>query len=140
MKLNTDCIRAVMLEIEKSLKITVDAAGVIQMDDLSICSLYVALPKYDKADIFYALFNLEQAGYLDLTTIWADGGLALDCTINHMTFEGHEFLDRIRDPKHWSVIKSGLSAVRNYSLDAINAIAGGVTSAAIAAYLEHNPL
>ena len=140
MKLNPDCMRAVMLEIEKNWEITSDSSGCLYMGEVNIRQLYSALDKYSKEDIFYSLYNLEQAGYLDLFVSAAAGGVILDCTVNHMTYDGHEFLNRIRDPKHWSVIKSGLSAVRNYSLDAINSIANGVTSAAISAYLEHNPL
>lgn len=140
MKLNPDCIRAVMIEVEKSWNLETDAGGNIAMGSLNINQLYKALPDYEKKDIFYCVYNLEQAGYLDLSIIWADGRIAYRCTINHMTYAGHEFLDKIRDPKQWSAVKNGLNAVRNYSLDAINAIASGVTTAAIAAYLEKNPV
>lgn len=140
MKLNPDCMRAVMLEIENKWEIGTDSSGNLYMGEVDIHHLYKALDKYSKEDIFYSLYNLNQAEYLDLSVFMADGGVILECVVNHMTYAGHEFLNRIRDPKHWSVIKSGLSAVRNYSLDAINSIANGVTGAAIEAYLERNPL
>lgn len=140
MKLNPDCMRAVMLEIEQQWEIGTEPNGYLYLGVVKLQQLYDALDKYSKEDIFYSLYNLEQAGYLDLVVSMAAGGVVLDCTVNHMTYDGHEFLNRIRDPKHWSVIKSGLSAVRNYSLDAINSIAGGITSAAITAFFEHNPL
>lgn len=85
--------------------------------------------------IFYTLYNLEQAGYIKAQISWSNGTV-YRCVVNYMTYTGHEFLNGIRDPKHWAVIKSGINAVRNYSLDAINAIAGGITSAAISAYIE----
>ncbi|MBC3938549.1 hypothetical protein D4A47_06415 [Anaerotruncus massiliensis (ex Liu et al. 2021)] len=53
-----------------------------------------------------------------------------------MTLSGHEFLESIRDDDRWKRIKSGLSAIRNFSLSAISSIAEGVTSAAITAYLK----
>ncbi len=47
---------------------------------------------------------------------------------------GHEFLAKIRDKNQWAAVKSGLSAVRNYSLSAISSVAEGITSAAISSY------
>lgn len=140
MKLNNECIRAVMLKIEEVQEFSLNDDGLIERDYLTLETLCEDLPDHSKEDIFYSLYNLEQAGYVNMSVQWASGGVVYHCVINYMTFAGHEFLDRIRDPKHWSIIKGGLSAVRNYSLDAINAIAGGVTSAAISAYLEKNPL
>ena len=140
MKLNPDCIREVLLEIEKSWELRTDSSGNISMGKLNYNQICSALPDYDKKDIFYSLYNMKQAGYIDLSVTFADNGIVYRCTVNHMTYEGHEFLDKIRDSKHWSAVKNGLNAVRNYSLDAINAIASGVTTAAIAAYLEKTPL
>ena len=140
MKLNPDCMRAVMLEIENTWELDTDSEGNICMGNVNIQNLYKALPKYTKEDIFYSVYNLHQAGYLDVSILWADGGVAVECDINFMTYYGHEFLNRIHDPKCWAAVKGGLSAVRNYSLDAINSIASGITSAAIAAYLEKNPI
>lgn len=140
MKLNNDCIRAVMLKVEELQSFSSSTDGDIEINSLEIECLYSELPQFSHEDIFYTLFNLEQAGYINFDIQWADGGIAVDCRVNFMTFSGHEFLDKIRDSKHWSVIKGGLSAVRNYSLDAINSIASGITSAAISAYLEKNLL
>ena len=136
MKLNPDCIRAVMLEIEKTWELEIDDSGNIGLGNIPIEAMYQALPKYDKKDIFYSLYNLDQAGYIDLYVLWGDGGIAYCSTINHMTYAGHEFLDRIRDSKHWMTIKKGLDSVRGYSLDAISAVAEGVANAAIAAALK----
>lgn len=140
MKLNPDCIRTVLLEIEKSWKIEQLDDGNLLMDGMLIQSLYDALPKFEKADIFYSLYNLDQAGYVDLSIQWADGGVPYFCMINHMTYAGHEFLNQIRDNKHWGLIKKGLTAVGNYSLDAISAVAEGIANAAIAAFLKESGL
>lgn len=135
MKLNPDCIRAVLLEIEKSQTYYVNEEGEVTKTFLTLDSIHGSLPKFGKEDIYYTLFNLEQAGYINLSTKWAGGAVYL-CTVNHMTFAGHEFLDKIRDGKRWSVIKTGLSAVANYSLAAMNTIAEGATAGAVSAYLE----
>ena len=136
MKLKPDCIRDVMIEIENTWELELDGHGNINMPTIPISDMYDALPRHDKRDIFYSLYNLQQAGYVDLTIVWTDGGIAYHCQINRMTYDGHEFLNQIRDAKHWSKIKKGLDAVRNYSLDAISAMAEGVANAAIAAALN----
>lgn len=139
MKLNPDCIRSVLLEIEKSLNLGTDSEENVYMGVLDMDDLCKALPKYTKEDVFYSLFNLDQAGYVKITVFWASGGIATMCCVEYMTYAGHQFLEGIRDPKMWSFVKSGLSAVRNYSLDAINAFASGVTGGAVSAFLEKNP-
>lgn len=140
MKLNPDCIRAVMLEIEKSWELKVESSGSIRKEPLRIAHLYESLPDYDRTDIFYSVFNLQQAGYLDAKIQYAANGSVYYCAINHMTYAGHEFLDRVRDSKNWAKVKAGLDHVRNYSLDAISAVAEGVANAAIAAFLKEQGL
>ena len=56
-----------------------------------------------------------------------------------LTVAGHDLIAKIRDNGRWSGIKKALPAIRNYSLDAINALSQGMTSAAITAYLSKNP-
>lgn len=140
MKLNPDCIRAVMLEVEKTWELRLDHSGNIRKECMNLHQLYAALDDYDRRDIFYSVFNLKQAGFLDANIHYADNGTVYHCSINHMTYAGHEFLDRIRDSKHWAKIKAGLDHVRNYSLDAISAVAEGVANAAIAAFIKEQGL
>ena len=52
---------------------------------------------------------------------------------------GHELLGKIRDNNQWGIVKKALTAVRDYSLSALSAIAEGATSAAISAYFSKNP-
>lgn len=135
MKLNHECIRSVMLKIEELQQYVLSDDGNIENHALHFEPLCKALPKFSKEDIFYSLDIMEQAGYISLSTNWANNRL-YGCAVNYMTFAGHEFLDSIRDPKHWRTIKNGLSAVCNFSLSTISSIAEGVTTAAISAYLQ----
>lgn len=139
MKLNPDCIRAVLLELERELVYTENNDGLIERNFITLDELNGLMIRYSKEDIFYSLSNLEQAGHINMLTRWADNAVCL-CLIYDLTFQGHEFLDKIRDDQSWSKVKGGAAAIRNYSLDAINAIANGVASAAISAYFEKNPL
>ena len=136
MKLNSDCIRAVMLKVEEMQTYTCNDEGYIESNYLGIEALYDALPDFTHEDIFYALFNLEQAGYVNLSMQWDAVGTLHICIINYMTYDGHEFLEKISDSMRWKIVKSGLTAIRDYSLDAINAVANGVAGAAISAYID----
>lgn len=135
MKLKPDCIRAVLLKVEELLLYSVNENGDIVKSDLSLDNLCDALPEYRKEDVYYSLYNLNQAGYVEISTGYGDGNITI-CFIDNMTFDGHEFLDGIRDSSNWSAIKKCMTSVRNYSLDAISSIAEGVTSAAINHYLS----
>ena len=138
MKLNADCMRDVMLKIELLQAITVDEENNVSFEPLWIDDLYQTLPKHDKRDIFYALYNLDQAGYVSTNMIKGDDS-SLGYVVNYITYEGHNFLDRIRDPKAWRYIKTAGSAIGNFSLSVINQIASGVTTAFIDSYLKENP-
>lgn len=138
MKLNSDCMRDVMLKIELLQTIAVDEENNVSFEPLWIDDLYQALSKHDKKDIFYALHNLDQAGYVSTNMINGDDS-SLGYVVNYITYEGHNFLDRIRDPKAWRYIKTAGSAIGNFSLSVINQIANGVTTAFIDSYLKENP-
>ena len=137
MKLKPDCMRAVLLQLEREATYTTNEYGTIEKNYVTIEELDGLITAYSKEDIFYSLDNLHQAGYIQMKTNWTTTGLYA-CWVSGLTFRGHEFLDKIRDDKAWTQIQNGMEAVRNYSLDAITAIANGVASAAISAYLAKN--
>lgn len=138
MKLDSDCMRDVMLKIELMQDIAIDEENNVSFEPLWIDTLYEALSQYAKKDIFYALYNLDQAGYVSTNLITGDNATVV-YAINYITYEGHNFLDKIRDPKAWKYIKTAGSAIGNFSLSVINQIANGVTTAYIDSYLSKNP-
>ena len=134
MKLKPDCIRDVLLQVEKLHTITVREDGDVAFGALMIDDLYEALPKYNKEDIFYTVYNLGQAGLLDISLSHGDDSVTF-CAITCITYDGHQLLEKIRDTKRWTLIRSILSPIRDYSLDAINQAANGAASGAITAAL-----
>lgn len=139
MKLNHDCMRDCLLYIEsiENVQIDQDEDDIsISLDPTFIEAVFAELEGFSRKDVFYAIFNLDQAGYIN-TSIDPEAVKGLDnICIYYLTLQGHEFLDSIRDDNRWKAVKKGLSAVRNYSLSAMSAIAEGVTAAAISAYLS----
>lgn len=136
MQLNPDCMRAVMLEIEQQWTLGRGNNGKLSMGSINLQNLCNLLPNFSEEDIFYSLFNLEQAEYLSVSISFTNARVVTSCDVKYITYQGHEFLNRIRDDKRWSVVKSGISAIRDYSLSAITSIAEGVVNAAINSYLS----
>ena len=127
MKLDLDCVREVLLEVEK---LPFD-------DELRIEELYKALPKYDQDVVHYNVLKMIETDLLDGTCIERDDWrLPHVFFIYDITFTWHQLLAKVRDENRWGTVKKGLAAVRDYSLSAIGAIAEGVTSAAINAYIS----
>ena len=134
MRLNMDCLRDTLLALEDGQRFYVIDENTVAKDYLDLEEVCALVPKYDKAEVFYALQNLDQAGMIDMTAKWTNG-FVYYCSINDVLYEGHQFADKIRDEARWGKLKKGLSTVRDYSLSAIEAIAEGMTSAAITSYL-----
>lgn len=125
MVLNVDCVRDVLLCVENSQEVFVNDDGNVAKGTLWIDSVYDALPQYSKADIFYALYNLDQAGYVSIKVHWL-AGCVNSCAINHMTYAGHEFLEKIRPETVWEKTTGIAGKVGSFSLKTLASIAEGV--------------
>ena len=101
MELNKDCVRDVLLSCEELLKIDEDG----YMNSLSHEELGQALPNYKTEDIIYTVVKLKEAGFLDVKVTKAFGNILVDVRIYDITFNGHEFLNDIRDDKNWKKVK-----------------------------------
>lgn len=133
MKLNNEYIRDILLFLEDCDYYTVNNDNDVVPNPVWFNTICIHFNKHPKHELYYALSNLAQAGFISLSQ--THSGNAINCAVNFITFEGHEFLNSIRDDHNWGKIKYGLNALRNYSLAAIQSIAAGVTDAAIQSYI-----
>lgn len=133
MKLDRDCMRDVLLTLEDNLNYSALEDGLLSRKVIWLENLCSLLPDYRKEDVFYSVKMLDEAGYIRANIQWASGGV-YSCGVTDMTYLGHDFLDKIRDPERWTRVKTVLSGIRDYSLSAISAVAEGVTEGAIHAY------
>lgn len=115
-KLNLDCIRDILLCMEKA----------EYMETLSMPQVYEALPSYSHEDINYSALKLAEAGLIDATTISYDGAIDTVAELNDILFEGHEFLANIREATIWNGVKSVAAKVGSQSLSALIQIASNV--------------
>lgn len=128
MKLNHDCVRALLLYLEENLEFD---------NTLSISDIII--DDFDSQDIMYSAFKLYEADYISgklLPRMNACPGLL----INGITWEGHKFLDTIRDNKVWSSTKNMLSKVSSTSISFASSVASQVLSNIISQSLGGQPI
>ncbi|MFS8541588.1 MAG: DUF2513 domain-containing protein [Tissierellales bacterium] len=117
MKLNHECVRDLMLYIEENL----EYGYLIKVNDVKI-------KDYSQDEIIYAADKLLEAGYLDGQKIVTLSDKIPEITITSITWNGHQFLDNIRDNKVWEHTKSILSKFSSVSINIISNVAAQVIS------------
>lgn len=117
MKLNADCMRAVLLEMEK----------MPLHEELSFKKLKEALPKESSDDIEYSIIKMQEAGFITARIVNYDDGCVI-MSINDITYHGHQFLETIRDNKVWSQTKTICGKIGSFAIDVIAKVASEVIS------------
>lgn len=115
MKLDHDCIRDLLLYLEENLTYN---------KNISINNL--TLKNYSQEELIYCAEKLIEADYLTCTK--ASGYQPPLIVANSITYNGHQFLDNIRDDGVWKETKSILSKVTSTSIGFISNIATQVIS------------
>ncbi|MCP8851784.1 DUF2513 domain-containing protein [Latilactobacillus sakei] len=98
MKQNIDCIRDILLTVEKDVPLD----GHIDLKNLTLPN------SYDRDDIVYSLKLLKEANYLNVTLTGASNTYYL-VWIGNMTYDGHQFLDSIRNANVWQSTKDKIA-------------------------------
>lgn len=68
------------------------------------------MPDFSRADIAYASTKLLEAKYIEAKSIGADSKI-ITIVYSCITYEGHQYLDSIRDSKLWSTVKKNAKAL-----------------------------
>ena len=103
MKRNYDCVRSVLLTVEKSK--TIDEE--LNINPVTVETIFEQLPKYEDSEILYTIEKLKEAGYINAALHFAAGHF-IDGTVSSITYSGHEYLDNIREPEVWRKVKAML--------------------------------
>ena len=127
MKLNPDCIRDVLLYLEENLEVK-DGH---KFTEITLNQLQEALPKYQKEDVFYSVYNLHQIRFIDGRISDVNNMKMFFCDINNITWNGHQFLNTIRPTTVWEATKTGASKLGIMSMHALSTIAMKVSEAVI---------
>lgn len=107
-----------MLAIESSQNIR----GPIEDELLENLSKY---GEYDRNQIAYTIIKLKEAKYITGDVRWGNNNPAI-ISPGNLTYDGHKFLDNIRDDGVWKNTKSILSKFSSVSLTLVSNVAAGV--------------
>ncbi|MCH3989636.1 MAG: DUF2513 domain-containing protein [Lactobacillus sp.] len=118
LKLNHDLVRYTMLSIESSKNIT----GPLEDELLANLSNY---GEYDRNQIAYTVMKLKEAKYITGDVQWGNNQPVI-ISPGNLTYEGHKFLDNIRDDGVWKDTKNILSKFSSVSLTLVSNVAAGV--------------
>lgn len=106
MKLNYDCVRELLLTLEENLVMD-DSLSYPSLNLKQVCE---KMPDFSRADIAYASTKLWEAKYIEAKPIGADSKI-ITIVYSCITYEGHQYLDSIRDSKLWSTVKKNAKAL-----------------------------
>lgn len=121
MRLNPDCIRAILLTVEE----TTGFATFMRYPAEN--QIYINLEKYSVETVLYHIKQCQLSGLLTKVNWYLDGG----CLIHDLSSTGHEFLANIRSDTNWTRTKEIAQNVGSFSLQALSQIAVSVVTALI---------
>ena len=121
MKLNTDCIRDVLLYLEENLKI--ENRNFVS---ITLSTLQEDLSKYPAEDVFYTIYNLSEARFVDCKWGVITNENYRHCDISNITYRGHQFLESVRPETIWQKTKTVASKVGVHTLEFIESVARDV--------------
>lgn len=126
MKLNHDCVRAILLTIEDAdfneLKRGIPSESLRER---------ARLKDFSDDEILYNSMLLIDAGYLSGRNSKIDMAGNIMFELNGLTWSGHQFLDTVRDPKVWRETKKVANKFASVSLSFTERIASSVITGLI---------
>lgn len=106
MRLNPDCIRDILLYVEENIN--------KQNNRIMVTNLISFLkPKYDEYTVNYHIIQLNDTGLFKRVVI-ADDNIPI--LITDLSYEGHTYINNIRDNKIWDKIKTLTKGVSSLSM------------------------
>ena len=115
MKLNPECVRAILLTVEEITEPNVFArfGKDINHENLS---------NYPYQEVLYHLRQCDYSGLFIKASFYYGG----ECTVLDLSPKGHEFLSNIRSDKNWNTIKERAKSIGSFGLDVLSQIASQV--------------
>lgn len=113
-KLNPDCVRDILLEIER-----LDFNETTNPD-----KLHDTLPDYSVEQLTYTCLKLGEGEFIMLITVDVMGSYqpGIKCVVG-LTYKGHEFLEKVRPKSVWDKVLSAAKGAETFSLDIIGKVA-----------------
>jgi len=119
MRLDYDCVRNILLVVE-----SLNYGEELHNDNFS---KFPALREYHPGKMEYTVKRLAEAGYIPSEPVMTMVNGNIRYSISSMTWDGHQFLDYIRNNDVWNKTKSHLpSPVDSFPVKIIVAIAAKI--------------
>lgn len=115
MKLNQECVRDILLELEEKLTFN-NALYLQQVQELE------AYKKYGNDETLYAILKLIEVNYLIGSKKISNGGVYY-LSLSAITWNGHEFLDSIRSNEVWQETKNRVKDFSSVSIGILSEVA-----------------
>lgn len=112
MKLDIDCVRDVLLELEA-----------LPLDCHIVDSFRDSIAKHGVSNVEYTLAKLNDAGYINADIRLFPNGQYEYYGIYCMTFAGHEFLATVKQPSAWEQLKNASLSGGSASIKLIGDVA-----------------
>ncbi|QHM64139.1 hypothetical protein C7M47_03104 [Lactiplantibacillus plantarum] len=117
MELNHELIRSLLLFVESN-----DSLLGVSDDQLRD---FVKKQNVSYEQLTYVIRRLEEKDLIN-AYIQTGSNIVVDMSINSLTFDGHAYLDNIRDPEVWKKTKSVTSKLASVSMDIAVKVASNV--------------
>jgi hypothetical protein len=85
----------------------------------------VAVPGHSNDEVDYHLSLLKEARLIECPGSQQPVGGGIN--FRRLTWEGHEFVDAVRDPEVWAKTKKGAEQVKGFTLDLLKDLAKGIS-------------
>jgi hypothetical protein len=115
MKLNHECIRDLLLYLEDKLLIT-----------SHLCANDIEIAPFKNADVIYTVAKLSEANYIKTSQISYSNETIPTFHIQSLTWDGHKFLDNIRDDNVWEKTKSVVAQFSSVSIGIIEDVSNRI--------------
>ena len=126
MKLDYDCVRSILLELEKKPRFDDD----LRITPVPVEEMFAALDRYSDGDILYCIETMKDAELIKANLQYGGGSFIMGY-VSGITYKGHELLDSIRDRKIWQRLKQLLSAAGATTFDIIIDVAKDIVKSNI---------
>lgn len=135
MKLNPDCVRDVLLYLESNLNYIDRADCILEHNEITFNTIAESLSQehgYDKDSINYSIEKLLEVGFITSNTLSRGrNNSIIYAPISDITWNGHQFLNNIRQQNIWDATKAGAKKIGATSISALSMIAMEIIKAIV---------
>lgn len=120
LKLNSDCVRDLLLYLEENLNFN----NMVTINTLK-------LSNYSSDDLIYTSQKLIEADFIECTISKVINSRYPIIKVKSITYNGHQFLDSIRDNSIWKDAKNKASKLASVSLPILQQLAASLIKSSL---------